>query len=117
MNIEKIKNEETNPATGHTPGPWEMHSPTEGNPTTGDGSYCVTAARDGGVLAKIVPQDWHETPANARLIAAAPALLEAAQAMYELHKDGVSHQLQLFQRRAALTALRAAIAAATGEEE
>ena len=42
-------------------------------------------------------------------------LLKAAQGMYELHKDGVSHQLQLYQREAALKALRDAIAAATGE--
>ena len=54
---------------------------------------------------------------NERIMAAAPALLEAAQTMYELHKDGVSHQLQARQRAAALTALRDAIAAATGEEK
>jgi hypothetical protein len=45
------------------------------------------------------------------------ALLKTAQAMYELHKDGVSHQLQAHQREAALTALHAAIATATGEKE
>jgi hypothetical protein len=49
------------------------------------------------------------------------ALVKAAQAMYELHKDGVSHQLQLPNRRkAALEALRDAlvkIATATGEKE
>tara|TARA_Y100000310_G_C20633444_1_gene789900 strand:+ start:308 stop:547 length:240 start_codon:yes stop_codon:yes gene_type:complete len=28
------------------------------------------------VIANIVPPDWHETPANARLIASAPALLD-----------------------------------------
>ena len=52
-----------------------------------------------------------------RLFAAAPALLEAAQAMYELHKDGVSHQLQFHQRAAAIVVLRAAITTATGEEK
>jgi hypothetical protein len=51
-----------------------------------------------------------------RAVNALPALLAAAQGMYELHKDGVSHQLQLYQRKAALTALHAAITAATGEE-
>ena len=50
-------------ATKHTPGPWAMHSPTEGNPKTGDGTYCITTDRDGGVLAYIVPKDWHESPA------------------------------------------------------
>jgi DNA-binding XRE family transcriptional regulator len=69
---------------GHTPGPWQLHSPTEGNPTTGDGSYSITAVINGdteveGVIAHIVPKDWHETPANARLIAAIPELLKAIE--------------------------------------
>jgi len=62
----------------HTPGPWQLHSPTEGDPITGDGSYCITGP-DGGVIADIVPKDWHETPGNARLIASAPELLEALE--------------------------------------
>ena len=63
---------------GHTPGPWQVHSPTEGNPTTGDGTYCITGP-SGGVIAHIVPKDWHETPVNARLIAAIPELLKAIE--------------------------------------
>jgi hypothetical protein len=35
------------------------------------------------------------------------ALLEAAQGMYKLHKDGVSHQLQLYERAEVLEVLRA----------
>jgi hypothetical protein len=70
--------------TGHTPGPWQLHSPTEGNPATGDGSYSITAVINGdaeveGVIARIVPKDWHETPANARLIASMPELLNAIE--------------------------------------
>jgi hypothetical protein len=69
---------------GHTPGPWQLHSPTEGNPTTGDGSYSITAVINGdteveGVIARIVPKDWHETPANARLIASMPEFLNAIE--------------------------------------
>jgi hypothetical protein len=64
----------------HTPGPWQLHSPTEGDPITGDGSYCITGP-DGGVIADIVPKDWHETPGNARLIASAPEMLEALEAV------------------------------------
>ena len=60
----------------HTEGAWQLHSPTEGDPKTGDGTYCVTGP-DGGVLAEIKPKNWHETPDNARLIASAPAMLEA----------------------------------------
>lgn len=104
-------------ATKHTPGPWAMHSPTEGNPKTGDGTYCITTDRDGGVLAYIVPKDWHESPANARLMAAAPALLEAAQTIYKLHYDGEYFFITLSgrpKRVAAIKALRAAISEATG---
>ena len=59
----------------YTQGPWNLHSPTEGDPITGDGSYCITG-QDGGVLANIVPKDSHKTPGNARLIAMAPTLLK-----------------------------------------
>jgi len=34
------------------------------------------------VIANIVPQDWHETPANARLIASAPELFRALENAY-----------------------------------
>lgn len=58
----------------YTPGPWNLHTPDEGDPTTGDGTFCITAKSM--VIANAQPSDWHETPANARLIAAAPELLE-----------------------------------------
>ena len=64
----------------HTQGQWQLHSPTEGNPKTGDGTYCITGSH-GGVIAKIIPEDSPETPANATLIAAAPAMLSALQAL------------------------------------
>ena len=99
-------------ATKHTPGPWAMHSPTEGNPKTGDGTYCLTTDRAGGVLAYIVPKDWHESPANARLMAAAPALLEAAQTI--LFHWRATRLFQAPPREAAIVALHAAISEAIG---
>lgn len=86
-----IKNEETNPATGHTPGPWET--------TCGVG-------RDGGAL--LVVQEGcnlkhHSNPqvvcevlkyggtrpteANARLMAAAPEMYEQLKALLEVADD------------------------------
>ena len=65
----------------HTPGPWNLHSPDEGDPITGDGTFCITAKSM--VIANAQPRDWHETPANARLIAAAPDLLAALREMVE----------------------------------
>jgi hypothetical protein len=69
----------------HTPGPWEASSIGEGLPLTHIGH--VLAAKLGGgfdsyciaLLAGTRPHE--ETSANARLIAAAPDLLEACRAM------------------------------------
>ena len=104
----------TAPAT-HTPGPWKV---------TGD---CIRSDNHpdgtGALLLEAGPMFHNYTPnkeeiaANLRLAAAAPALLEAAQAMYELHRDGVSHQLQFHQRAAALVVLHAAITTASFTEE
>ena len=66
----------------HTQGPWQLHSPTEGDPKTGDGTYCITGSH-GGVIAKIIPEDSPETPANATLISASPELLAALRQMME----------------------------------
>ena len=72
---------------GHTPGPWELHSPTDGEPKTGDGTYCVTGWH-GGVIAEITPKDGRNTPDNARLIAAAPELLAALKSMVDFLENG-----------------------------
>ena len=64
----------------HTQGQWQLHSPTEGNPKTNDGTYCITGSHGGGI-AKIIPEDSPETPANATLISASPAMLSALQAL------------------------------------
>ena len=74
----------------HTPGPWNLHSPDEGDPTTGDGSFCITA--QSMVIANAQPSDWHETPANARLIAAAPDLLEIVRELSQWYSEGTDER-------------------------
>lgn len=101
----------------HTPGPWNyFHTPNDP-----DFTYEVTedvCAIYGGKSAD----------ANARLIAAAPELLQALQELLEIHenpplfagKTGEERMLILEQQsakvHAALSASRAAIAKATGGE-
>ena len=93
----------------HTQGQWQLHSPTEGDPKTGDGTYCITGSH-GGVIVKIIPEASPETPANATLIAAAPAMLKALQAWISLAErswmDGIDHEVAMTE---------AAIAQATEE--
>lgn len=73
--------------TQHTPGPWDVH---------GD-SHTLVGARDGKMMLAntlhehVVPRYCRskaEAQANARLIAAAPALLEAArQVAWKLNRN------------------------------
>lgn len=84
----------------HTPGPWKVAKPRK--------SY-----RDGNMMYGIVGpecvsdyEDWGFTEANARLIAAAPELLEALRNLVEA---ATHHQADA---RAALAKARAAIAKA-----
>jgi len=70
----------------HTPAPWEIEGTTKrGNP------HIITAGKKGWVIAEITNQElggkYDLTPerseANARLIAAAPELLEACQSVLD----------------------------------
>ena len=70
----------------HTQGQWQLHSPTQGDPKTGDGTYCITGSH-GGVIVKIIPKDSSETPANAALISASPAMLSALQELVNWFGD------------------------------
>ena len=70
----------------HTPGPYQLHSMVDGDPTTGDGSVCITRP-DGLVIANIVPKDLDESIPNGRLMASAPELLEALVDLAEVVKD------------------------------
>ena len=80
----------------HTPGPWH---------TAGEQGVQIRGAKD--QIAKVWTMRGNEWKANARLIAAAPDLLEALQ-------DMVSDHASLSD--ATLAFARAAIAKATGEQ-
>ena len=80
----------------HTPGPWH---------TAGEQGVQIRSAKD--QIAKVWTMRGNEWKANARLIAAAPELLEALQ-------DMVSDHASL--SAATLAFARAAIAKATGEQ-
>ncbi len=95
----------------HTPGPWR-HEPdninTYLNPEFPD-AYCGAIMGDDNMVVAVVIDDETPGAANARLIAAAPELLEAldgalAQATFE------KHAFRPWQDQA-----RAAIAKATGD--
>lgn len=91
----------------HTAGPWELiefGGPQIGNPETGEAICTMWGSRND-------PKDPIE--ANARLIAAAPELLEALRLALEYFN---SAQAQLSASgQVARDAARAAIAKATGE--
>ncbi len=77
------KNEETNPATGHTPGPWEASTHPANDP-----EYChVWAKGRSSDIALVVRADNESmigvgsAEANARLMAAAPDMLAALRAL------------------------------------
>lgn len=91
---------------GHTPGPWTHKA------TAGDHDFAVYPEATGRDVALV--RDFNE--ANARLIAAAPEMLEALQQLYEhcsmVHKhwgDGSNQR----EADAAIKAGLAAIARAT----
>ena len=86
----------------HTPGPWKIGTPPpNGEQTVGtdQGLMVAVATTSAGV----------QTKANARLIAAAPDLLEALKGLMALS----DHRVDL---RDAAKDARAAIAKATGEQ-
>ena len=94
--------------TAHTPGPWvALHEPTLSRWRIGAGF----AAADSVAVIYATKVD-SVTKANARLVAAAPALLAALRGILAKHddRDGAS---DLWPREAAMA--REAIAAATRE--
>ena len=96
----------------HTPGPWIGAGPSFGDPLPRYTTEIVTEREDeDGAATSICELPFHhhddENEANARLIAAAPDLLEALQ-------DMVSDHASLSD--ATLAFARAAIAKATGEQ-
>ncbi|EMC4372015.1 hypothetical protein VEL98_003901 [Cronobacter sakazakii] len=108
-----------------TPGPWEVMNATDVFTQQGsaNGSGVVCDNDDGWQVAgcfngktfvqgKLVKLSLSEKEANARLIAAAPELLDVLQLILLYHEDG---NCQLHKEDVALA--RAAIAKAIGEEE
>lgn len=69
----------------HTPGPWNA---TKFNPATGDIDDCYLYVEPGIAVIerKVKGRDQHDT-ANARLLAAAPDLLEALEGFIDLGID------------------------------
>jgi hypothetical protein len=93
-------------AAQHTPGPWRTDDHYHGA-ILGDGNQVAMATMNG-----CLPAETRD--ANARLIAAAPELLEALQqALFSLGHTGANHDLDNM-HRPAWEMIRAAIAKATG---
>lgn len=86
--------------TQHTQGEWIYDCGNDG---------AVVYIRDVGTIAN-VPDAFHESEANARLIAAAPKLLEALEKVIDWHVPQINPGSD-----AAILLAKAAIAAAKGE--
>lgn len=97
----------------HTPGPWKVIPPAHGHETE---YLCVSLdAEDNYTTLEMLPDD-------ARLIAAAPDLLTAAEAVQsimwmarEYADGGGTHSIEMQEYIAALTVLNNALAKAKGE--
>lgn len=73
----------------HTPGPWFVPTPSQ----DAFGDYVIQSGSNGGygVIATTNPKGIEHPEANARLIAAAPDLLAACKAAYEvIHQDALT---------------------------
>ncbi len=90
----------------HTPGPWQVNERFDGHVMTSDGLAVADCCLDYSSI------DFDEQKINARLIAAAPELLEALKEISEVFD--VSWREGSTQRRLGDLA-RTAIAKATGE--
>ena len=91
----------------HTPGPWKVSKPRKSY-MNGEMMFRI----DGADVVKDY-EDWGFTEESARLIAAAPDLLEALQAMATEFDSGDVNDGEW----AAIQKARTAIAKATGEKE
>lgn len=98
----------------HTPGPWFFSGKHEGCEVRYVGTY--PDDRFCGELATLFGKDGEEQEANARLIAAAPELLDVLTRMVDQISDPLNaeHQLGAFVLGARIAEARAAIAKATG---
>jgi hypothetical protein len=95
--------------TNHTPGPWEWQHDYESSP-----NWCSIMTKIGNKLTYIA--DVYRGEADARLIAAAPDMLEALEALLPLAEDfyyDVNHGDEYVEQ---FVKARAAIAKAKGEQ-
>ena len=93
----------------HTPAPWNAHH-------FGDDTHAIIGKVNGlsdAIIAQVLPSDYDRTPANARLIAAAPELLDCLQWCVGLI-DG-THSDTAQDKNEVIELARAAIAKAKGE--
>ena len=90
--------------TKHTPGPWHVKPNSIGGPTVGPEDAVVADIRTYGGP-HVGGQQHPQTVANARLIAAAPDLLEALQ-----------YAVEQVPELGSVPGISAAIARATGEQ-
>ena len=104
----------------HTPGPWAVHFDETGGYDCMSGSYAILCGEKWKEVAEVDQNqygqkscDWdfrsQEAEANARLIAAAPELLEALRVILD-SVDAHKVRLDIYE----LELARAAIAKATG---
>jgi hypothetical protein len=86
--------------TKHTPGPWGITETPPDREADYNGDHLITCRNGQHVLAKLEHYSPAERRANARLIAAAPDLLEALQAMVD--HGSCSDEEDFFKARAAI---------------
>ena len=105
----------------HTPGPWRANGIHEQSPEPSAQTRAGAVSDDDGRVVAYLPADGaegiqdRETLANARLIAAAPALLEACKGLLNAFPPPSIRSRDGFSRNLAHAAARSAIAKATKE--
>lgn len=96
----------------HTPGPWELVivEMTDGKP------FCHVYGADGDAIVYATLRDPEEVAANALLIAAAPELLQALEAMIDERWSDLHSHMRREQFDRHFASELAAIAKAKGEQ-
>ena len=104
----------TNNTTQHTPGPWTWHDHAPWSVWAGDVQVAACRVEDDNrEVVGYMERNSERAQANARLIAAAPMLLEALERLTRLYDKSLMTPVNEF--APAWAATRAAIRAAKGE--
>ena len=77
----------------HTPGPWEYEKTAS---HTNGREYFIVYHQENGVVADMPYNHIKNAEANARLIAAAPELLEACKYVVKWHRENDSGEGELY---------------------